>query len=54
MVQKKQYVMLQMEDYQGAKYRREFEMFYSCEKRSSSVGVIMHVFVQWVWENIFI
>ena len=27
---KKKYVMLQMEDYQGAKYRREFETFYSC------------------------
>ena len=27
---KKKYVMLQMEDYKGAKYRREFETFYSC------------------------
>ena len=29
----KKYVMLQMEDYQGggAKYRREFERFYSCD-----------------------
>ena len=45
---KKKYVMLQMEDYQGMKYRREFERFYSCDvlwKARSSVGVIMHVFV---------
>ena len=28
---KKQYVMLQMEDYQGDEIRRESEMFYSCD-----------------------
>ena len=38
-----------MEDYQGAKYRREFERFYSCgvlwKALAYIVGVIMHVFV---------
>ena len=56
MIQK--YGMLQMEDYQGGRDTegnlRGFTVVMCCEKRSSSVGVIMHVFVKWVWENIFI
>ena len=46
MVQK--YVMLQMEDYQGdevQKGMRGFTVVMCCEKRSSSVGVIMHFFL---------
>ena len=46
MIQKK-YVMLQMEDYQGGRNTegnlRGFTVVMCCEKRSSSVGVIMHV-----------
>ena len=44
----KQYVMLQMEDYQGRHTEgnlRGFTVVMCCEKRSSSVCVIMHVFV---------
>ena len=45
----KKYVMLQMEDYQGGRNTegnlRRFTVVVCCEKRSSSVGVIMHVFV---------
>ena len=41
--------MLQMEDYQGGRNTegnlRRFTVVVCCEKRSSSVGVIMHVFV---------
>ena len=47
----KKYVMLQMEDYKGGGGRntdgnlRGFTVLVCCEKRSSSVGVIMHVYV---------
>ena len=48
----KKYVMLQMEDYQGGGgWRntegnlRRFTVVVCCEKRSTSVGAIMHVFV---------
>ena len=51
----KKYVMLQMEDYQGGGGGGGgrniegnlscFTVVVCCEKRSSSVGVIMHVFV---------
>ena len=46
MIQKK-YVMLQMKDYQGDEIGnlRGFTAVVCFEKRSSSVGVIMHVFV---------
>ena len=41
--------MLQMEDYQGGRNTegnlRGFTVVMCCEKRSSSVGVILHVFV---------
>ena len=45
---KKKYVMLQMEDYQGGVIQKgiwDVLQLWCCEKRSSSVGAIMHVFV---------
>ena len=46
--------MLQMEDYQGRNTEgdlRRFTVVVCCEKRSSSVGVIMHVLSSESWKT---